>query len=132
MRSCIHKMCCTHACNITCKTDAMHTCIHQMQYIHTYICTFIKYDTYKHATVTYKSYTRYDTTRCIHTCTYSRCNTCIYTYIRYDTYKHATYFLSSLPLCFNVSIKCYQTCHVVHAAMSCSSKGEGINGKGDA
>ena len=65
MRSCIHKMCCTHACNITCKTDAMHTCIHQMQYIHTYICTFIKCDTYKHATVTYKSYTRYNTMRCI-------------------------------------------------------------------
>jgi len=55
------------------------------------IYTYIRYDTYKHATVTYRSYIRYDTMHTsirydkdIHQIRYT-IRTCIYTYIRCNT-----------------------------------------------
>ena len=117
MRSCIHKMCCTHACNITCKTDAMHTCIHQMQYIHTYIHMYIhqiRYIQTCNCDIQIIHQIRYDAMhtsikydvdihqiRYTHVSTYTsdairkythqirRCDTCTQTYSRHATYKRA-------------------------------------------
>ena len=58
---CIHQMRSTYACNIIRTVDAVHTCIHQMHYIHTYIHTshYITYiHTYIHALHTLQTYIR--------------------------------------------------------------------------
>ena len=53
---CIHQMRSTHACNIIRTVDAVHTCIHQMHYIHTYIHTYIHQMRYIHTYIRYDTY----------------------------------------------------------------------------